>query len=86
MARSPDQMYAQLPVFKYQTFDPSCICYSTVPASRPSTNAVRYYGAVTDLAPKPNEMPKETSAEPAAAETPADSTPDSASKAEGQHE
>lgn len=79
-------MYAEFPVFKYQTFDPSCISYSTIPASRSSMKGVRYYGAVTNLAPKPNELPKETSAEPAAAETPADSKSDSASKAEGQHE
>lgn len=82
----PNQLYAQLPVFKYQTFDQASISYSIAPASRSSANAVRYYGKVTDLAPKPNEVPKETSTEPAAAETPADSTSNSAPKAEGQHE
>ncbi len=86
MAHPSTQLYAQLPVFKYQTFDQASISYSIAPASRPLTNAVRYYGKVTDLAPKSNEAPKDTSAKPAAAETPADSTPDSAPQPQGQHE
>jgi hypothetical protein len=37
MPQRPDQMYAQLPVFKYQTFDRESLSFSDVPIIPPST-------------------------------------------------
>lgn len=37
MPQHPDQMYAQLPVFKYQTFDRESLSFSDVPIIPPST-------------------------------------------------
>lgn len=79
-------MYAQLPVFKYQTFDQGSLFFSKLPVSPPPTSTVRYFGAVTDLAPKSEEVAKQTPPETDAAETLAEPTPESPSEAEGQHE
>jgi hypothetical protein len=81
MARTPNNMYAQLPVFQYEVFGQESLFFSSTPVSPPPTNLVRYYGAVTDLAPKAQEVPEETPPEPAA-ESPSDAPPDT----EGQRD
>jgi hypothetical protein len=79
-------MYAQLPVFKYQTFDQGGLSFSNVPVLPPRTSPVRYFGAVTDLPPKSEEKPEEISPESDTAEKPAESTPEPTSDTQGQHE
>jgi hypothetical protein len=77
-------MYAQLPVFKYQTFGPENLAFSNVPVSPPPTTPLPYFGVVTDLAPKSDETPNETPPIAETTESPAESTPEAAAT-EGQN-
>ena len=61
MAR-PAPVYAQLPVYQYQTFDN--FSFTATPRSTPSKSSAVYYRPVTDVAPKPEEKPTETPPEP----------------------
>lgn len=72
MANWPAPMYAQLPVFKYQTFDPGTHSYSLTPISRPYITPSRYYHRVTDLPPKSEETLNEPPADLQTSETPSE--------------
>ena len=78
-------MYAQLPVFKYQTFDQGSISFSPLPVSPPPTSTVRYVRALTDLAPKSEEVSNNTLAGTDTAEV-FDSASAPPPSSEGQHE
>jgi hypothetical protein len=79
-------MYAQLPVFQYQTFDQGGLSFTPTPAAPPTTAPLRYFGVVTDLPPKSEEAPKEAPAEPETTDTPADPPSDPAAVAEGRRQ
>jgi hypothetical protein len=85
MARTPNNMYAQLPVFQYEVIGQESFSFSYAPVSPPPTSLARYYGAVTDLAPKPQPVPEETPPEADETESPAESSPDPPPDPEGQH-
>lgn len=70
-------MYAQLPVFQYQTFDLGSVSFSPIPLSPSPTMSSGYTRPITDLRSKPAETPTEASAGP-------DTSP-SAGQSEGQH-
>ncbi len=77
-------MYAQLPVFQYQTFGPENLAFSNVPLAPPPTAPVRYYGVVTDLSPKSDGTAEKLSSEGETIETPAEPTPEPAAVAAGE--
>jgi hypothetical protein len=85
MGRTPTHMYAQLPVFQYEVFGQENLSFSYAPVSPPTTSLARYYGAVTDLSPKTQNVPEETPKEPDVAETPAESSSDLPPDPEGQY-
>jgi hypothetical protein len=64
MARRPDKMYAELPVFKYQTFDRENVSFSFVPIVPPSTkppidNPPTLNDGDADEGPKDGDTPQE---------------------------
>lgn len=77
-------MYAQLPVYQYQTFGSENLAFSNVPLATPPTAPVRYYGVVTDLSPKSDEVLEKPPPDAEAIETPAEPPPEPAVAAEGQ--
>lgn len=79
-------MYAQLPVFKYQTFGPESLAFSNAPVSPPPISPARYFGVVTDIAPKSAEVPKQPPADSKTMETPAEPASEPAAYPEGSHE
>jgi len=85
MGRTPANMYAHLPVFQYQDFGQENLSFSYAPVSPPPTSLARYYGEVTDLAPKTPNVLEETPKESDVAETPAESSSDPPPDPEGQH-
>jgi hypothetical protein len=58
-------MYAQLPVFKYQTFDRESLTFSEHPIIPPSPRQMRYFGegADADEPPKNDDTPADPSAD-----------------------
>jgi hypothetical protein len=65
MAPSPSFPYAQLPVFKYQTFDNQSLTYSEYPIIPPTSSKMTHFGegADADEQPKNGEAPADPPAD-----------------------
>lgn len=81
----PTPVYAQLPVFQYQTFEPGGFSFTSAPLLPPSKSSKRYYRPVTNATPKPEDKPEQTQAEPLPVQTPAEPPSEPAKAPEGQN-